>query len=129
MTVEHGKLEKGVSELKQELLEEGELEDGELSGGWESGEDDDDDDDNNADPMNFRDERHEEDEADEEDEEEGIVDYRTEGLTPVVVRFGDDGMINQATVGGFGNQLAEDRKKCSKRRKGKGALSRQRKRS
>jgi hypothetical protein len=48
MTVEHGKLEKGVSELKQELLEEGELEDGELSGGWESGEDDDDDDDNNA---------------------------------------------------------------------------------
>lgn len=127
MTVEHGKLEKSVPELDQELLEEGELEDGELSGGWESGEDDDDAD--NADPMNFRDDKHEEDEAEEEDEEEDIVDYRTEGLTPVVMRFGVDGRINQATVGGFGNQLAKDHKKNSKRRKGKGALSRQRKRS
>ncbi|KAG0563115.1 hypothetical protein M758_8G005000 [Ceratodon purpureus] len=126
MTIEHGKSEKSVSELDQELLEEGELEDGELSGGCDSGEDDDDTD--NADPMNFRDVKHEEDGA-EEDDEEGIVDYRTEGLTPVVVRFGVDGRINQATVGGLSKQLAKDHKKNSKRRKGKGALSRQRKRS
>jgi len=119
-TVQH--LEKPVSELEQEVREEGELEDGELSGGWESGEDDEAD---NADSN-----RHEEDEAEEHEdeayeEEEEIIDYRTEGLTPVVVRFGVDGSMNQAA----GNQLGKDHKKNSKRRKGKGALSRQRKKS
>lgn len=123
-TVEHGKLENSVSELEQELPEEGELEDGELSGGWKSEEDD-----NNADQMNCKDDKLEEDEVEEEDEEEGIVDYRTEGLTSLVVRFGADGRSNQAMVGGFTNQLALDYKTHPKRRKGKGALSRQRKRS
>lgn len=130
--VEHLKSEKTVAELEQELLEEGELEDGELSGGWESGEDDEAD---NADPMNCGDDRREEDEAEEheeeaDEEEDEIIDYRTEGLTPVVMRFGMDGRITQTAVaGGTGNQLGKDHKKNSKRRKGKGALSRQRKKS
>lgn len=97
--------EKCVSELDQELLEEGELEDGELWGGWESEEDDDDDDANdsgNADPMNFRDDKHEDGEAEEEHGEEAIVDYRTEGLTPVGMRFGVDGRVDQAGVRGIG---------------------------
>ena len=54
---------------------------------------------------------------------------KDEGLTPLAVRFGVDGRINEATVGrGFANQLVKDHKKHSKRRKGKGALSKQRKR-
>lgn len=77
----------------------GELEDGELSGGWE---------DDDADSSN---------EEEDEEEEEEIIDYRTEGLTPVVMKFGGD------------NQFGKDHKKNSKRRKGKGALSRQRKKS
>jgi len=111
-----------LSTVEESLQDgEGELEDGELSGGcWESGEDDEAD---NADSGRLveDDAEEHEDEAD----EEVIVDYRTEGLTPVAVQFGVDASMNEANGSPFG----KDHKKNNKRRKGKGALSRQRKKS
>lgn len=128
-TGEHEKLEVKVQELEHEILEEGELEDGELSAGWESGEDDEVDDEA-ADPIDYRDDKYEDrTEEPEEEGDEGIFDYRTEGLTPVVTRFAADVRMNQTSAGGAGSQLGKVHKKNNKRRKGKGALSRQRKKS
>lgn len=123
-------------DIKQEEIEDGELEGGQVSGDWESEEESEAGDAGAQSDLNYKDGEQVTDgivgnnNIEIEEEEEGVMDYRTEGLTPTVISFSVDRNLNRVHPGGsIGGQVGKHHNKNTKRRKGKGALARQRKKA
>jgi hypothetical protein len=124
------------SAIKQEEIEDGELEEGQVSGDWESEEESEAGDGgvqsdlNNKDGKQVTDGIVDNNNIEIEEEEEGVMDYRTQGLIPTAISFSVDRNLNQVNAGGStGGQFGKHHNKNTKRRKGKGALARQRKKA
>ena len=127
------------SAIKQEEIEDGELEEGQVSGDWESEEESEAGDVGVQSDLNYKDGKQATDGIvdnnnieleEEEEEEEGVMDYRTQGLIPTVISFSVDRNLNHVSAGGsIGCQFGKHHNKNTKRRKGKGALARQRKKA